>query len=119
MLKVFRLYLQSILFEFNQEKIYHEAFNIRWFIKYIPRAVVIYNKFYKYLFIINYFVFVPVWVFWSFLFHPILVVFSFLKWLPNVIKAECTTLPPNIYLSLSDMKFFSYIDMEELNYPTA
>jgi hypothetical protein len=119
MFKAFKLYQQSIIFEFEQEKIYHEVFNIKGFIKYIPRAVVIYNNYNKYLFIINNLVFVPLWILWSLFFHPILVIFSFLKWFPQVIKAESSSLPPNIYLSLSDIKFFSYINEEEKDYPTA
>lgn len=117
MFKAFLLYQQSILFEFEQEKIYHEVFNIKGFIRYFPRSVVIYNNCNRYLFIINYLLFIPLWLSWAILIHPILLIKSFLKWLPFVVKAPKTTLPENVYLSLSDIKYFSYLEETEADFP--
>jgi hypothetical protein len=44
---------------------------------------------------------------------------SFLKWLPSFVKASKLEPPEDVYLSLSDIKFFSYIDKNTENYPKA
>ncbi len=117
MFKTYKSYIEAIHFEFEQEKIYHEAFNIKSFTKYIPRAVVIYNNYNKYLFIINYLLFIPLWSLWAFLFNPLLVLLYTVKWVLPVLKASKLNIPPNVYLSLSDIKFFSYIGSNEADYP--
>jgi hypothetical protein len=117
MLKAYSLYQRAILFEFEQEKIYHEVFGMSGFIKFLPRSVLIYNNYKRYLFIINYLIFVPVFVAWSICIHPLLLLILYLKWLPSVVKVSKLEPPLNVYLSLSDIKFFNYIDKSEENYP--
>lgn len=119
MFKTYKSYLEAILFEFEQEKIYHDAFKIKSLIKYIPRAVVIYNNYNKYLFLINYLLFVPLWILWPILINPLLVLYFTIKWLFPVLKSSKISIPQNVYLLLSDIKFFSYLDSSEKNYPEA
>jgi hypothetical protein len=119
MFKAYKLYIEAIHFEFEQEKIYHEVFSIKGFVKYIPRAVVIYNNYNKYLFIINYIFFIPLWALWAIFINPCFLLLAAVKWGLSVIKVNKIEMPLNLYLSLSDIKFFSYIDKSENDYPDA
>jgi hypothetical protein len=119
MFEAFKLHKEAILFEFEQEKIYHEVFGIRGFIKYFPRPVVIYNNLNKYLFFINYLFFIPLYISWGVLLNPILALAYFLKWAPSVLKSRSDSIPNDVYLSLSDIKFFCYLDRDQVNYPIA
>jgi hypothetical protein len=119
MFKAYKLYIEAIHFEFEQEKIYHEVFCIKGFVKYIPRAVVIYNNYNKYLFIINYIFFIPLWALWAIFINPCFLLLAAVKWGLSVIKVNKIEMPLNLYLSLSDIKFFSYIDKSENDYPDA
>jgi hypothetical protein len=119
MFEAFKLYKESILFEFEHEKIYHEVFGIRDFIKYFPRSVVIYNNLNKYLFFINYFLFIPLYLFWGVLINPILALIYFLKRIPALLKSRSDAIPNDVYLTLSDIKFFAYLDRDQVNYPIA
>lgn len=110
------LYLEAIHFEFEQEKIYHSAFKIKGFVKFLPRSIIFFTKFHRFLIILN-IIYIPGLFAWVLLVNPLLSFYFFIRWMFPVLVSQKCSLPKNVYFSLSDIKFLTYIDNTEKYYP--
>lgn len=107
----------AIKFEFNQELLYKNLFNVKGKSIFIPRSFVYKEIFIKYGKLIDFF-FWPLIIFWSVIIHPIYTTYLFLILLPKVIITKKRKLNENIYIELSDIKYFTFISKNENNYPS-
>jgi hypothetical protein len=113
------LFLKSIIFKFQIQKTYNDIYKLEGIIKYIPEAGSVVKKLNIFKFLTNSF-FVSLFIFlWPIFFNPILSVFKFVFNLIVSIFYKRKNLPDNIYLNLSDSKFFNFIETNKKNYPNA
>jgi hypothetical protein len=117
--KIVNVYLDSILFDFEQDEIYHRAFQTNGFFYLFPRSILfIKNK--KIITPISIIIYPISFILWPIIINPILVLFSFLKWIPKMLKTDNYELKTktNLYLNLSDSKYFSFINTSDVFYPS-
>ena len=117
MLNSYNSYLKAISFEFSQELLYKNLFNITGKSKYIPRSFVYKEIFIKYSSIIN-FLFWLLILIWTLFFLPLYNTYLFVKLTPRFLLSKKKKLHENIYIELSDIKYFTFINSQEKNYPT-
>jgi len=117
MIDSFISYKKAIEFEFNQELLYKNLFKVSGKSTFIPRSFVYKEFFIKYASLID-LIYWPLVLVWNILLQPAFSTYSFIKLLPSVIFTKRKSLSDNLYIELSDIKYFTFIDKKDKNYPT-
>jgi hypothetical protein len=110
-------YKKAIEFEFNQELLYKNLFKVNGKSVFIPRSFVYKEFFIKYSNLID-LIYWPLILVWNTILQPLFSTYIFIKLLPLVVFTRKKSLHNNLYIELSDIKYFTFIDKNDKNYPT-
>ena len=117
MIDSYNSYKKAIEFEFNQELLYKNLFKVNGKSVFIPRSFVYKEFFIKYSNLID-LIYWPLILVWNTILQPLFSTYIFIKLLPLVVFTRKKSLHNNLYIELSDIKYFTFIDVNDKNYPT-
>lgn len=109
---------RALRFEADQEKIYHDLYKISGLSRYVPRGYSIYKLLVNYRILLQ--IAIPILILiWALFLQFLYSSFLFFRWMIPTIVAKKTLIPERIYLSLSDIKYFTLIEKADKEYPIA